>query len=53
MEDSPKPRNVYIDDESYEWLRRQAAAAGVTISLVIRDCIQAARNLVEHEGAKK
>jgi hypothetical protein len=52
---SPKARNVYIDDELYEWLKQQAAAAGTTISQAIRDCIKLAKDTVEHPetGASK
>ena len=58
-QDSPKPRNVYIDDERYAWLQAQAARAGTTISRVLRDAISLARDwdtVVDRanpEGAEK
>lgn len=39
----PKPRNVFIPDEQYDWLRRRARELGTTISSVIREAIDRAR----------
>jgi len=36
---SPKPRNVYIDDESWGYAKALAKQRGVTISRIIREGI--------------
>jgi hypothetical protein len=52
-EDSPRPRNVYIDEERWVWLKQQADKAKVTISQALRDCIDLSRWEVESEGDSK
>jgi len=49
---SPKPRNVYIDDELWAWVKQQAAAPNppVTISQALRECIALARDVVNEIG---
>jgi len=42
--DSPKPRNVYVDDELWAWVKARAAAEGRTVSAVIRDALAATRS---------